>query len=504
MDPIERLRQRSASGEAEADLAALDRVERGEPPPSPPPPLPRPADPQVAPLLARLAAIGGADDTRPEPDVLADLDATAAKLQEVTGGWKTEERAAAAAVELQRVKGAALAAPELLGKLRETIAVRRKLIGAAEDAEGAWKILDAAAIAAPLAPRHYPVKGFAMAPGPAALWLSFSFGGKSVILQDLCLSLATGTRVWGQWKCDPCKVLHMDYEQGHEETCDRYQRLARGRRIDLAADAAGRLNLVCRPPAFLNSPNAEEAFKKALDGYGFAFLDTFAAALPGVEENETKIGEYVYLLGRVSEATGCTIAVAHHMGKGALATKPQHGKEADLRTLARGSTAIFAAAGYAYALGGAKKEPKLVQQAKARGLGDPQVEDFYLELAPVDVREPDLERGWGGYRNPNNYADVGGFGVTYKTVEQIKPPKADKEEDLETDVAKVMEYIRSENGKSRGVATMTAPAKALKMRKADCLDAFRTLLGRKLIHGRAKRGSGLGDFWISNPLPMET
>jgi len=382
------------------------------------------------------------------------------------------------------------------------IARARALLDGIE-ARGAktWEILDGGTISMPLPPRSYPISGFAMAPGPPALWLSFSFGGKSVILQDMLLSLATGTRIWGRWACEPCDVIHVDYEQGREETIERYQRLARGRSpmIDIERDAGSRLALAVMPPAYLNSAGAEEAYKRALDGKRLAFLDTFAAALPGVEENETTIGEHVYRLGRVSAATGATICVAHHMGKAALQAGGKSGKPADPRTLARGSTAIFAAAGYVYALGGGKGEPKLVQQVKARGLGDPQVEDFYLELGPVDVREPDPMTGWGGYFNRANPADVGGFEVKFRTVEQVKPPKTAKEESFEADVEAVLGYVREQNAKGRGVATMSEPHKALKMRKASCLDAFKALVVRKVVSGRGRNGTS--DYWILNPLP---
>lgn len=395
------------------------------------------------------------------------------------------------------------AAPELdAGSLARAHALLEAIAG-----RGAkpWNVLEAADIAKALVTRTYPIKGFAMAPGPPALWLSFSFGGKSVILQDMLLSLATGTRVWGQWSCAASKVLHIDYEQGRDETIDRYQRLARARRIDIATEAPG-LRLVVMPPTYLNSAGAEDAYKRACDGHAVAFVDTFAASLPGVEENESAIGEHVYRLGRVSSATGCTVCVAHHMGKASMAGGGGGGrggapaKPPDPRTLARGSTAIVAAAGYVYALGGAKGEPKLVQQAKARGLGDPQVEDFYLELAAVDVRKPDLEHGWDGYFNKANPADVGGFSVTYKTLEQVVPPKPPKDESIEADIVAVLGYVRGENTQGRGVATMSAPVKALKMRKSDVLDAFKALINRRMVHGRGRAGAS--DFWVTNPLPL--
>lgn len=353
-----------------------------------------------------------------------------------------------------------------------------------------WPMLDAAHIAAPLPARVYPITGFAMAPGPPALWLSFSFGGKSVILQDMMLSLATGTRIWANWTCKPSKVVHIDYEQGHDETIDRYQRLARGRSpmLDIAQQAAGRLSLVIMPPSFLNSAGAEEAYKRALDGMTLAFIDTFAAATPGEKENEAAIGEHIYRLGRVSSATGCSVCVAHHMGKDALMAGKNSKAPPDPRTLARGHTAIFAAAGYVYALGGAKGEPKLVQQVKARGLGDPTVEDFYLELSTVDVRPPVPAINWPGFYNPNNRHDPGGFTVTHKRADLVKAAAHATKADLEAANVREREKLILEIvGRSPGCSISTVKEELTKRKHKARADEKGTTLNALVDAGQLVR-----------------
>jgi hypothetical protein len=267
-------------------------------------------------------------------------------------------------------------------------------------------------IAKPLPPRIYPLHGFAMAAGPPTLFFAYSFGGKTIILQDMLLSLAAGVPVWQQFRCYETVCLHIDHEQGKHETFDRYQRLARARHIDIAA-LGDRLRVCSLPPYYLNSPGAEDLYKRALEGVGVALVDTFGAATPGDDENDGAIRRGLDLLTRVSECTGTLIIVAHHMGKFGLS---KEGKTADPRTLAKGNSSILAAAGYAYAIGGGKGEPKIVQQVKARGLGDPFTEDFYLELGGVDVRAENPE--W----NPSTSTDPGGFVVRYQTVEQVHPP----------------------------------------------------------------------------------
>lgn len=316
--------------------------------------------------------------------------------------------------------GALSAHPNDAARISATELAVAALRFAAGPAEELFGFIDPAKLAAPLPPMRYPVRGFAMAPGPVTLFLSFSYGGKSVILQDLLLSVSLGLPVWQMFRSVEGPVVHFDYEQGEAQTIDRYQRLARARNIPLESIADGRIQIAPYPRGNIYSPGAEEAFKRVLDGKSVALIDTFNAASPGRDENEAGIAEGLYMLGKVSEVTGCTIILAHHMGKSSLAT----GRDAikDPRMLARGSTSIVAAAGYVYALEGKKGDPKFVQQAKARGLGDPQVEDFYLDLAAVDVRE---SHGFKNYENPG---DLGGFLVTYKTVEQVKPPKAAEED----------------------------------------------------------------------------
>lgn len=383
-----------------------------------------------------------------------------------------------------------------------------KALAAIDGREGpTWPMMSTADIFAPLPPRSYPISGFAMSVGPPTMFGAFSFGGKTVILQDLALALATDEKVWWHYQCEPGgKILHVDYEQGPDETRDRYHRLARGRGLSFEAIAQrGRLELCSFPPTYMTDPRAESIYKHHLEGKTLAILDTFAAATPGVDENESSIGDYLHMLSRCSYATGCLIAVAHHMGKSSFGGSGRDGRPdapKEPRALFRGHSAIIGACGYAYAIGGARGEPKLVQQAKARGLGDPQTEDFYLDLQTHDVREPRPELDWPGYFNPHNPADPGAFRVVYKTQEQIHPPAAKaKEETLEGDCAQVLEYIRGEIAHGRPVATRDAPAKTLKMRKGDCLNAVKALLARGVLEERGKRGAQV--ILVANKLPLE-
>lgn len=89
-------------------------------------------DPSIALALAAIEAVGGPDDTRPEIDVLADLDGRVEQLARTLGGLRREERAEKLGAEIERLREAVLD-PEhgagAIGRLREAIAARRRVLG---------------------------------------------------------------------------------------------------------------------------------------------------------------------------------------------------------------------------------------------------------------------------------------------------------------------------------------------------------------------------------------
>lgn len=89
-------------------------------------------DPAIAPLLARLAAIGGPDDLRPEPDRLAEQRFLAEQLQQLVGGMRAEEKAEDAAVAVERLRAATLdpvRGADALPKYLDALARRSKVLG---------------------------------------------------------------------------------------------------------------------------------------------------------------------------------------------------------------------------------------------------------------------------------------------------------------------------------------------------------------------------------------
>lgn len=336
-------------------------------------------------------------------------------------------------------------------------------------------LISTAEIAKDEPPRPYPIRGLPMRTGPVTLMIAYAYSGKSVALQSMLLSVATGHKVWGQFSCERGRTIYVDGEQGITETKDRYRRLARGVGIDLLAEAGDRLNIASRPMR-LNDPSARDYYLRFCERAQLMVVDSLAALAPGLNENDPEIAAPLYMLGEVSEQTGCLILVVHHAGKAAI--NPIKGQpDPDPRSVGRGSSAILGAAGYAYKLDGKPREPKLVTQTKGRSLGDPPLEDFYLMLEAVDVRESH------GYHNPVNPGDFGGFRVVYKTQEQIDPPKS---ADAEWQARKraVLEAVR----KHPGVAGKEAVAERAGLRRAAAAAIVEQLLAEGLIVDRPERG----------------
>lgn len=267
-------------------------------------------------------------------------------------------------------------------------------------------------------PVTYPIKGFALSSGSVCVWGAVSWAGKSIALQDACLAVAAGQRVWHEFRVDAGRVVHVDMEQGDGGTIDRYRRLARARKIDFdALYTSGVLRVATRRTSgiagLLSTPGAEDRYKRLLDGCSLAFIDTLAASTPGVEENDKEAGDALYALGRVAQATGSIVVVTHHFTKAVMGKDPPENPQAWFR----GHGSIFAATDYAYAMTGKPNEPRLVQKAKGRSLGDPMMPPFCLEFATVPIE---------GYLNKANPADPGGFEVRYRPKEAVD---AERDED---------------------------------------------------------------------------
>lgn len=176
----------------------------------------------------------------------------------------------------------------------------------------------------------------ALAPGRPSCIVGYAGAGKTMLVADLALAVASAERAacWGGIPVErPGIVVHLDLEVGAYLTAQRYHRLAAGRWASLG-EWGDRLRFASFPRWSLREPGAEASLRATLTGATLCVIDSLTMLLGGADENSSSVADALGLLARVSEATGCAILVLHHEGK-----PPADGpRAAHLR--GRGSSAI--------------------------------------------------------------------------------------------------------------------------------------------------------------------
>lgn len=194
-------------------------------------------------------------------------------------------------------------------------------------------------------------------------------------------------------------MAFVDYEIGDELSRLRAKRLALGMGADWERVVAPRLRLASMPKLYLTSADGEGQWCRALDGCTFAVVDSLRRASPGVDENDSRITEYLDRLTRVSLTTGCAIVVIHHASTKGDGTGRR-------KAAPRGSSAIFDACGSVLVMSAEKGAPALVSHEKAPTRGTT-TDDFYLAIRDV----------------PLDGDPMAGLAVDYRTPEQVEPPR---------------------------------------------------------------------------------
>lgn len=282
----------------------------------------------------------------------------------------------------------------------------RSVAEAAKDdsASSAFRLLGGKAILDQLVPIKWVSPDLCLGPGRPTLVAGYGYSLKTFALQALAVAVATGRPIWGEFRCVQGKVLHLDYEQGEYATRMRYQRLAFGLGIN-PGELSETLSLACFPGAYLTTPGIEDTLVRLCEGFTVCIIDSFRAATPGVDENDSGVRIYLDILTRVSERTGCSFLVIHHAGK----DQPDR----DSRQVARGSSAIFDACGTVLKLQGKKAfEPVKVDLVKtsAAAVGKVQQVSFYLDAA--DISDDTGSNTKAGIR------------IEHRTEDQIERPEA--------------------------------------------------------------------------------
>lgn len=248
-----------------------------------------------------------------------------------------------------------------------------------------WNVLGVHDLSQPLPPVPWICEPLGLAPGAVSLFAGYGYSRKTMALQSLGLSVATGRPVWGVWSCRRGSFVHLDYEQGRRLTQERYQRLARGMGVELSELEPGSIKACVMPRRYLDEDVTEELVAM-LEGATFVLVDSLRAAFPHADENSSEIRAHLDILSRVSERTGAGFAVIHH------ARKPNAQAGGTATHVIRGSSALFDACQSVYVFEGEKDTPTRVhhQKDRIRGLT---LDEF--GLTSDDTSGPNGEPRWG-------------------------------------------------------------------------------------------------------------
>lgn len=328
-----------------------------------------------------------------------------------------------------------------------------------------------------LPPIRWVCRDLCIGPGRPTLVQGYGFSGKTMVLQSFALAIAAGLPAFGYFRVVQGRVLHVDYEQGKHATKRRYQRMAFAMKLT-ADDLGDRLQLTCFPAAYLTDTGIEARLTQECAGVAVCIIDSFRAAIPGQDENESTVRQFLDMLTRISEATGCSFIVIHHSGKG--------GKEKDSREKSRGSSSIFDACGTVIDLQASKPfEPVKVSlvKASASNEGKPP-EPFFVAFRDVADNDGNDMRA--------------GLLVEHQTAEQVEQPLAGAPAArFESVRSKVLDFIRA----NPGAAGVEWVARRSALRVADVRGAMKELESEKVIVnlGTVKRPRYSASIVTNNP-----
>lgn len=217
-------------------------------------------------------------------------------------------------------------------------------------------------VAAPLPPVPWLVEGLGIAPGAVTIVGGAGGGGKTWAMMAMMVAIGAKRPVWGQFAARHGRCIHVDFEQGPYLTKMRYQKIAVGLGIKLEELDPSSFGLCTMPRAFPTcDKSTEDILVRACEGAVMAIVDAFRGAFPRAKENDSEAREYLDMLHRVSDRTGCTMIVIAHSRKAS--------DDNDIRSALRGSSALFDAAQTVYMLDGSPGKPTRVTNTKDRWTG---------------------------------------------------------------------------------------------------------------------------------------
>lgn len=324
---------------------------------------------------------------------------------------------------------------EQVAQVRAALAgadAEREAIQAEPPKPDPFGVIFAPKLAEPLPPIEWICEGIGLPRGALGLFAGSSFAGKSLVLAEICLSIAAGVPAFGVYQTTRGRVLMLDFDgQGLRTTAERLQRLARHRGIDLPA-LDRLLGYSWMPSIKLDSDGSFAMFKALLDGVSVCVIDSWRGAATGTDEaSRAEVQRVGEILLRLVEATGCTIVMVDHLVKPPVDGKNGRAKVHDVH----GSTAKAELPPLIWRLD-AGKEPltAVLMNAKNRIRG--------RQCDPVRLRFTDVVRG-----------DDPRWGLAVQTVddEQIAAEERAEADRLRARAeTRVLEFLRQHAGVFRG------------------------------------------------------
>jgi hypothetical protein len=259
---------------------------------------------------------------------------------------------------------------------------------------------------APVPPPNHLIPALDIGPGRPVQILGMGSAGKSLVAQAVMLAIVGGVRVFGHFEARQGPCAWIDFEMGCHPSLRRLRRLASGMGL-VWDDIVDQMAFASMPRTYLNSTDAEDHLVALCtipgdpgqeDRHRAAiFIDSLRRGVPGVDENDSAISEFLQMLLRVSERTGTTVLFLHHSS---TKVAPEG---LDARGKGRGSSAIYDGSGAVFHLSGALGEPVTVTQTRVGEAGT-RADEFQVVIRDVAFNgdaKAGLEVVWAEEQKPS-------------------------------------------------------------------------------------------------------
>lgn len=251
-----------------------------------------------------------------------------------------------------------------------------------------FNLIDHVELYTPVDPMNWVIDGVA-APGCLTELMAFGSSGKTWLAIAAGVSAAAGVPWLGRFATRQVGAVFLDWESGRREMRRRTQMIVRG--LGLGAELPPFGVASFSQPYLDDTAALAEAIGALAADYGLVVIDSFMAACPSLQENDSSARRYLDSLKGLAETHKLAILILTHAKK--TSGSPV---KIDPREAGRGSSAIFDAADLVFAGTYVEGEPLHVTQTKAR-LGR-KVDPFDVTIADtpdgailVTARDP--ERG---------------------------------------------------------------------------------------------------------------